>query len=113
MQLGKVFCAESLAQTDRDGQGVTEGQHGGGGSSRREIQAAGLALHAAVESYIAGLGEGRVEIAAEADQRVALALEGGEQAQNFFRLAADREGHHRLVPQKDAPVAVSRLGRME
>ena len=58
-------------------------------------------------------GERRPQIAAEADERVALALEGGEQAQNLFGLAAGRERNHHVAGHEHAHVAVHCLGRVQ
>ncbi len=58
VEFGKVFGAEALAQADGDGQRIAQSEHGGGGGGGGEIEAAGFALHAAIESYVAGLRRG-------------------------------------------------------
>ena len=58
-------------------------------------------------------GQSRLQIAAEADQRIALALERGQQAQNLLGFAAGRERNHHVAGHQHAHVAVHRLGRMQ
>ena len=92
MQFGEIFGAEALAQTDGDGQRIAEREHGGGGGGGREIQTAGFALDRAIEGHVARLRQSRLQIAREADERVAFALDGGEQAQNFLGFSAEPRG---------------------
>ncbi len=113
VQLGKILGAEALAQADGDGERIAQGKHRGGGGSGRKIQPAGLALDRAIERNIAGCGEGRLQIAAEADERVAFALEGGEEAQDLFGLAAGREGNDYVARHQHAQIAVYCLGWMQ
>ena len=113
VQLREILGAEALAQAYGDGQGVSQGQHGGGRGRRRQIQPAGLALHAAIQGHVTGLGQRRVRIAREADQRVTLALERGQQAQNLLGLARGRQSHHHVARHQYAQIAVQRLGRVQ
>ena len=113
MQFGKILRAEAFAQADRNGQCIAQRQHGRGARGRRQIQPAGLALHAAIESHVAGLRQRRIQIARKAHQRVAFSFQGRQQAQNLFRLAAHRERHNDVAGHQHAQVTVHRLGRMQ
>ncbi len=113
MQLRKIFSAEALAQAHRNGQRIAKREHRRGRGSRREIQPAGLALHATIESHVARLGQSRLQIAAETDQRVAFALERGQQSQNFLCLSRCRKRNHHVARHQHAHIAVHGLGRMQ
>ncbi len=113
MEFGEVLDAEALAQADGDGEGVAEGEHGGGRGGGSEIEAAGFTRDAAIEGYVAGLGEGRVQIAGEADQGVALALEHGEQAEDFFGFAAGGERDDDVAGHEHAQVAMDGFGGVQ
>ena len=51
-----------------------------------------------------------MQIAAEADQRVALAFEEGEQAKNLLGLAAGRKRDNHIAGHEHAQVAVDGFG---
>jgi hypothetical protein len=58
-------------------------------------------------------GQGRVQIADEADQGVALALEEGEQAENLLGLAAGGERNDHIAGHEHAQVAVDGFGGVQ
>jgi len=113
VEVCEVLGSEALAEADGDGERVAEGEHGGGGGGGGQVHAAGFAFNGAVEGDIGGLGEGAGGVAAEADEGVALALEGGEEAEDFFGFAAGGKRDDDIAGHEDAEVAVDRFGRVE
>jgi len=62
---------------------------------------------------VAGLGERGVQVAAEADEGVALALEGGEEAEDLLGLAGGGESDDYVAGHQHAEVAVDGFSRVE
>lgn len=113
MEGGEVLGAETFFEGDGDGEGVSKGEHGGGGRGGGKAHAAGLGGDAAIEGDVAGESEGGLGVAAEADERVAGALDGGEEAEDFFGFAAGGEGDYDVSLGQHAEVSVDGLGGVE
>ena len=74
-------------------------------------QASSGTLH--IEADIAGLRERGLHVAAEADERVADALDGGQQAEDLFGLAAGGERDDDVAAGEHAEIAVNGFGGMQ
>jgi hypothetical protein len=68
---------------------------------------------ASMAGNIARLGQGGLAVAAEADEGVADALEGGEKAEDLFGLTAGGEGDDHVAVSQGAKVAVQGFGGMK
>ena len=110
---GEVVVAEIATFKKRDGKCVADGHCDGSARGWREIQGTGFFFHADVESDVAGFGESGFEIAGQSDERNFEALERFEEMNDFFGLAAVRDGDERVAAREHAEVAVERFGGMK
>ena len=113
VQGGEIFGAESFFERDGDGECIAERKHGCSGGGGREAEPTCFCGNAAIERDVAGASEGGLGVAAKADERVADALDVGEQAKNFFSLAAGRERDDDVAPGQHAKIAVDGFGGMQ
>ena len=113
MIAGEILGLDALVFEQRHRQRVAQRQgrrRAGGG---REVQRAGLFLHADIEHHVAVLGQHRLDVAGQADHRHAEPLDRGENLQDLFGLAAVGEGDDEVAARHHAEVAVDPLGGMQ
>ena len=111
MQRGEIVVAKVAALQQRDGEGIADGHRDRGACRRSEIQGAGFFFDADVQGHVACFGERGMDFAGQRNQRDFQALQGFEQAHDFFGLAAVGDREHRVAAREHAEVAVQRFGR--
>ncbi len=113
VEVGEVFGLPIFAPAEFEGEGVAEGEHDGGGGGGGEVERAGFGVDADVEEDVGGLSESAGGVAAEGDEGSGKALEGGEDAEEFFGLATVGEGEDGVAGGDEADVAVDGFGGVE
>lgn len=120
VQVGEILGLKAALVGEGDGDGVAESEHAGGGGSRGEAKCAGLFRDRAVEGYVGGLSERRTAdgravevVAGEGNEGGADALDEGEKADKFLRLAGGGEGDEHVAGHKHADVSVDGFGGVE
>src|SRR5437773_264411 len=113
MEEREVLGREAALLEQRDGERVAE-RHGRGRAGRgRETEGAGLLRHAHVEDDIRAAREGRVEVAAEGDEREAQAARHRQEAQHLGALAAVRDREQHVAAHERAEIAVAALAGVQ
>src|SRR5213080_2207199 len=113
MEEREVLGREAALLEQRDGERVAE-RHGRGRAGRgRETEGAGLLRHAHVEDDVRAAREGRVEVAAEGDEREAQAARHRQEAQHLGALAAVRDREQQVAADERAQVAVAALAGVQ
>src|SRR5439155_364177 len=79
----------------------------------RETEGAGLLRHAHVEDDVRAAREGRVEVAAEGDEREAQAARHRQEAQHLGALAAVRDREQHVAAHERAEIAVAALAGVQ
>ena len=113
MMLGEFFFGETAGVEEGHGEGVAEGEHGGGAGSGREIERAGFLGNFDVEDEVAVAGEGGFGRGGETDDGDGKALESGEEIEEFLGFAGVAEREDDVAVVEDAEVAVERIDAVE
>src|SRR5579884_1274074 len=87
MEGGEALGAEAFFLGQRHGQGVAQGEHGGGRGSGRQAQGAGFRFDADVEHGVGGARQRRLRRAGHGDQRQAHAADRAEEVEQLFGVA--------------------------
>ncbi len=90
-----------------------EREHDGRAGSGREIQRTGFLLDVHIEKDVRILREGRVRVAANGDDLDLKPRDGGQDPQQFLRLAAGAQGEDDVAVGHHAEVAVQRVQGIE
>ena len=113
VEVGEMLWGEVAAVAEGEGEGVAERKHDGGGGGGGEVEGTGLGVYRGVQDDGAGLREGGGGAGAEGHEGDLHALESGEEAEEFFGLAAVGEGDEDVMGGEHAEVAVDGFGGME
>lgn len=113
VQIGKVLCLEAESVADVDGESVAQREHGGCRGRGRELERTGFAGDADVERHDAGLRERGRGASAKTDESRPDAGNGGQEAEQFFGLAAVGEGEEDVAAAEDADIAVEGFAGVE
>src|SRR5206468_870342 len=113
MEEREVLGREAALLEKRDGERVAE-RHGRGRAGRgRETERAGLLRHAHVEDDVRAAREGRLEVAADGNQREAEAARQRQEAQHLGALAAVRDREQYVAAHERAEIAVAALAGVQ
>ena len=113
VQIGKVFCLPAAEAAYFEGESVAQGEHDGGGGGGCEVEGAGFGGDAGVEEDVARLSQGGCAAARDGDQCGFEALEGWDQAQEFFCFAAVGKGDDDAFGGEHAEITVDGFGRVK
>src|SRR5438034_453603 len=113
MEEREVLGREAALLEQRDGERVAE-RHGRGRAGRgRETERAGLLRHAHVEDDVRAAREGRLEVAADGNQRDAEPARQRQEAQHLGALAAVRDREQHVAAHERAEIAVAALAGVQ
>ena len=113
VQRGKIFFLEAALFKQRHRQRIPHGQHRRRRSGGRESQRAGFLANANVNHHLARLGERGAFLPRHRNQRDRKPLDGVEQPQQFFGLAAIGERQYDVVRNQAPEVPVQSFGGVQ
>ncbi len=112
MELGVVVQLEMTQMEHRHGQRVAKSGKSRGGRGGREIEWAGFTWNGHGHDEIRAFTKARFRFLGDGDDVNAKAFNGGNDGEQFVRLAAVAEGEQRVLRRYDAEIAVHGFNRM-